>query len=321
MEKIKILHSESKDYSQKAREILNSFAKVDYLNLDHLKIVNRIGNYHALIVRLKNSVDKEIFRKGIKLKAVASSTTGTNHIDEQTATRHKVRIISLKGETQLLKSVYSTAEHTFGLILSLLRKIPSAHQNVLDGQWQNQQFRGCELYGKTLGIIGFGRLGHMVSKIGKGFGMEILAYDIARKKYPKGIINCSLEKLLASSDIVTLHLPLNKQTRNFMNRSRLRKMKKGAYLINTSRGALLDETGLLALLSKRHLYGAALDVLDYEEKLNFNISTHPLIRYARQHNNLIITPHIGGSAREAIEKTEIFIAKKLKKYFQMNTLL
>jgi len=318
MKKVKILHSESKHCSQKARDTLNSFAKVDYLNLDHHKIVHKIGNYDALIVGLRNSVDKEILHKGVKLKAVASSTTGTNHIDEQTAIKRRVRIISLKGETQLLKSVYSTAEHTFGLILALLRKIPFAHQNVLNGQWQNEQFRGCELFGKTLGIIGFGRLGHMVSKIGKGFGMEILVYDKARKKYPKGITNCSIEKLLANSDIVTLHLPLNIQTRNFMTQSRLKKMKKGAYLINTSRGALLDEMSLLALLNKKHLSGAALDVLRNEEKLNFKISTHSLVRYARQHNNLIITPHIGGSAREAIEKTEIFIAKKLKRYFQMN---
>lgn len=316
MRKIKILHSEPKDYCPKARAILDSFADVDYLNIGRKGILQKIAAYDALIIRLKNAVDRQMIQKGRHLKAIACATTGTDHIDERAARDSRIRIISLKGETKMLKSVHSTAEHAFGLMLALLRKIPVAQEDVLQGRWQNERFRGHELFGKTLGIIGFGRLGSMAAKIAGGFGMTVLAYDKEpKKRYPKNVRYAPLDQLLAHSDIVTLHIPFNEQTKNFMNAGRLKQMKKGAYLINTSRGTVLDERSLLGLLKNGHLAGAALDVLTGEERSDFDVSRHPLVRYARRHQNVIITPHIGGAALEAVERTDEFIAQKLKAYF------
>lgn len=297
--------------------MLDSFANVDYLDIDRQGIINRIANYDGLVVRLNNTVDRAIINKAHRLKAIATATTATNHIDETAANERQIKVISLKGERRFLNSVYSTAEHTFGLILALLRKIPSAQADVFKGRWRNDCFRGRELYGKTLGIIGFGRLGQMVARIARGFQMKIFAYDTKKDiNYPAGVRKVSLDRLLTDSDIVSLHIPLGEQTKGFMSEQLFKKMRKGSYLVNTSRGAILDEDALVRRLKMGHLAGAAVDVLTGEEKPGFRIGQHPLVKYAKTHNNLIITPHIGGAALEAIEKTDIFIAQKLGKFFQ-----
>lgn len=313
MKKYKILHTEAKDYCHESRVILDSCGQVDYFDIGRAGILERIADYDVLIVRLRNKVDKGILEKGKRLKFIATATTGTNHIDEKLASQKGIRVVSLKGETRFLSGVYSTAEHTVGLMLALLRFIPAACKDVTGGSWQNEIFRGHELHGKCLGIIGYGRLGKMVAKIALSFGMKVFAYDTDKTVYfPQGVHKVALDSLLAQADIVTIHIPLNKGNENFMNQSKLKKLKEGAYLINTSRGDVLDEKALLTLLKRKHLAGTALDVLKGEEKPGFRLKTNALVQYAQKNNNLIITPHIGGAAIEAVNKTDVFIARKLK---------
>ncbi len=310
---IKILHAESKDYCPEAKRILNSFAQVDYLNLDRVGIAKRIADYDGLIIRLRNSVDHKLIQNAERLKMIAANTTGTNHIQ----VNGRIKVISLKGERLFLDSIFSTAEHTLGLILSLTRHIPEAKNAVLQGRWDNEEFRGRELFGKTIGIIGFGRLGRMVARYANGFGMNMLAYDNDKTiKYMKCVKHVSLDILLSESDIVSIHLPLTPSTQNFINDSRIRKMKKGSILINTSRGTIVNEPALLKYLKNGHLAGAALDVICGEECPGFQPKKNKLILYARKHENLLITPHIGGSAIEAVKKTDVFIANKIRQYFK-----
>ena len=315
--RIRILHSEAKHYCAKARLILKSFADVDYADLRRPQLLKKVASYDALIIRLNNAVDREVLERGKNLKALATPTTGTNHLDEVFAAKKGVSVISLKGERKFLNSISSTAEHTFGLLLSLMRRIPVAQYSVLSGQWARERFLGHELSGKTIGIIGFGRLGRMVARYADTFGMNVLANEIDRDVTPPVYVKfCSLEALLKKSDVVTVHVPLNDKTKNLLDARQLRLMKKGAVLLNTARGALVDEREVVRLLRKKHLAGFAGDVLAGEEKPNFKVLNAALVRYARTHSNVVITPHIGGAAIEAIDKTDIFIAQKLKKFFK-----
>ena len=317
MAKIKILHSQSQGFSLTAKKILFSFADVDYLDLNQQELIKRIQPYHALIVRLAHYIDQKIIKKADHLKVLATSTTGINHIDHDFLRKQKIKLISLKGETSFLKSVTATAEHTLALMLALIRRVPFAHQSVMQGQWQRDLFYGQELQGKVLGIIGYGRLGKMVARYGHALGMKILAYDSDTSViYPKYVVFQPLNQLLSFSDIVTLHVPLNKKTERFMNDRQFRKMKKGSFFINTSRGAIIDESSLVHCLKSQHLAGAAVDVLYQEEGAHFRTIENPLVQYAQKNQNCIITPHIGGAAIEALEKTDVFIAQKLKQYFR-----
>ena len=315
--RIRILHSEAKHYCVKARAILESFADVDYADLRRAQLLKKVASYDALIIRLNNAIDREVLERARNLKVIATPTTGTNHIDEKAAHQGDVKIVSLKGERKFLNSISSTAEHTFGLLLALMRRIPVAHYSVLSGEWAREKFFGHELSGKTIGIIGFGRLGRMAARYADTFGMTVLANETDRDVTPPVYVkSCSLETLLKKSDVVTLHTPLNEATKNLLNARCLRSMKKGAVLLNTARGALVDEREAVRLLRKGHLAGFAGDVLPGEEKPNFKVLDSPLVRYARQYANVIITPHIGGAAVEAIDKTDIFIAQELRKFFK-----
>jgi D-3-phosphoglycerate dehydrogenase len=231
---------------------------------------------------------------------IASDTTGTDHIDNG-----NVPLICLKGETEFLRDVHATAEHTIALILSLVRKIPSAHADVCKGNWNREAWQGSELHGKILGVIGYGRVGKQVADISESFGVMPLPYD------PYGDISFSVWKTVLKSDIITVHVPLNEETKGMFGAEQFAMMKKGAYFINTSRGGVVDESALLDALNSGHLGGAALDVVDGEPAVN-----PALLEYARTHDNLILTPHIGGNTIESRKKTQLFIAQKIKEYIE-----
>jgi D-3-phosphoglycerate dehydrogenase len=250
-----------------------------------------------------------------KLAFVVTPTTGLDHIDLEHAKRRGIEVISLRGESAFLEDVHSTAEHAFALLLALARKVPAAHEDVASGRWRREPFIGFELHGKRLGVLGAGRLGRKVAGYGLAFGMEARAHDtdasqVARA--PAGTKAVSLDELLSTSDVLSIHLPLNETTRGFVNAERLARMKSGALLVNTARGEIVDERALLAALENRHLAGAALDVLAGDAVWNDTGQppAHPLIAYARAHDNLVLTPHIGGYALDSILKTRRFVAQR-----------
>ena len=285
----------------------------------HLILENARKNgqpYNALFVRLGLSIDTEIFAAGSpELQWVVTPTTGLDHIDLRAARERNVRVLSLKGCLDFLREVSSTAEMTWALLLALLRKIPTAHQHVLDGNWNRSPYLGRELRGMKLGVWGLGRLGTMTAGYGRAFGMEVLACDDRDEPFTEmanaHVVRCELEDLLTRSDIVTLHLPLSERNNGILNQKRLAMLRSSSYLINTARGELVDETALLEALSSRRIAGCAIDVMRGDSRwCDVVPEDHPLVSYARSNDNLIITPHIGGYTTDAVAKTRHFMIER-----------
>jgi len=317
---LRILLAEESSFSQEGIQALTELGQLETTNLTQEELYKRIHNYDVLVLRLGLRADKPLFKDSNQLKVIITPTTGLDHIDLEVAEQEGVAVLSLKGERAFLDQVYSTAEHTFGLLLALLRKIPSSFNAVKGYQWRRDLYRGRELDGKVLGLVGCGRLGTMMVRYATVFGMDVLVYDPYQKQLPEVITLCSsLYDLLSRSDIISLHVPLNEETRGMFSRKEFGWMKPGAYLINTSRGAVIDEYVLLNALISGKLSGAALDVL-CDEHLIENNRENPLIEYAKEHDNLIITPHIGGAAYESVRKADMFVIDKLKTWLLENGL-
>ena len=193
--------------------------------------------------------------------------------------------------------------------------MPYAFDSVKGYQWDREKFRGHNLYGQTLGIVGFGRLGKWVARYGKAFNMNVIYYDpyVDNDECEKK----SFDELLSKSDVISIHVPLNNETENMFDSSIFNKMKNSAYLINTSRGKIVNEDDLLKALEERQIEGYGTDVLADELEFAKDFSNHPLVEYAKKNQNLIIVPHIGGMTYESRIATDVFIANKLKKHLSI----
>ena len=256
----------------------------------------------GIIANLKYKFDEKVLRGYPNLKFIASCTTGLDHIDTDYCEAKGIDIISLKGETDLLRDVWATAEHTWALIMSLVRKVPFAFDDVKRGNWDREAWQGTELRGKTLGVVGYGRVGRQVARFAEAFGMYIMIYV---PNHPLG--ESYLDTVLRRSDIVTVHVPLNTETTGMFGEEQFKRMKPTAYFINTSRGAVVDEAYLWRALKDKWIAGAALDVLENEPNINPS-----LIEYAKQNTNLVLTCHIAGNTAESRKKTQLHIANKIK---------
>ncbi len=308
---MKILIAESSGFSPAALQALQGIAEVADRDLDRAGLLTAVVDADVLWVRLRNRIDREVLDACRRLKYIVSPTTGLNHIDLREAARRGIQVVSLKGEVEFLKDVRATAELTVGLILSLLRQIPAAVVDTRQGHWNRDDFQGRELYGKTVGIVGYGRLGTIVARYLQAFDMRVLVADpdVDLEDIEPGLTKVPLSRLLAESDIVSLHVNLCDDTIDFFGREQLAAMRPGAWLINTARGELLDEAALLDALQSKRLAGAALDVLRDEKSTG--MGSHPLVEFAQSNPQLIITPHIGGCTQESMEKTERFLAGRL----------
>lgn len=248
-----------------------------------------------------------------KFDLVVSGTTGTDHINAG-----DIPLISLKGDTEFLRDVWATAEHTVALMLALLRHIPQAHADVLDGRWEREKWRGSELYAKEVFIVGFGRVGQQVGEILRAFGSWVWVYDslLRWNDYPNAPLwDCRVagywQRTMGTADIVTVHVPLNKETRSMFGYEQFCMMKPTTYFVNTSRGAVVDEEGLLRALREGRIAGAALDVVCDEPDVN-----PALLEYARNHTNLLITPHIAGNTHESRRKTQKRCVERIKEWLE-----
>jgi len=260
-----------------------------------LEIVKDI-NANVLATSLNRSYSHDECKQ---FDLIASCTTGTDHIDNR-----DIPLISLKGETDFLQDVWATAEHTWALIMALIRNIPAAFKDVQQGHWDREKWQGTELHGKTLGIVGYGRVGQQVARFAEAFGMDIMIYD---PNHPLG--ESYLNTVLRRSDIVTVHVPLNDKTRGMFGINQFAQMKPTAYFVNTSRGAVVNEDALVNILFHKLIAGAAIDVVENEPHIPHNLGS--LAKYGKR---LIITPHISGCTTESREKTQLFIANKIKEY-------
>lgn len=258
--------------------------------------------------RLNHKLTKELLKES-KCKYIVCATTGLDHIDLEACIEYNITVISLKGEFEFLKEVRATAEHTISLLLTLIRKSKNAHSHVESGNWDRSLFKGVELYKKNVGIIGLGRLGKILADYYSVMGMNVFYYDIKRQAEYENKYTAvkSIESLLNKIDILSIHLPYNALTHLILNDNNLSLLKDDAYIVNTSRGGVIDEQALLHLLSNKKVAGYATDVLFGEP----DIINHPLVKFARNNSNVVITPHIGGNTFESIAKTELFVIQKL----------
>jgi D-3-phosphoglycerate dehydrogenase / 2-oxoglutarate reductase len=308
----KILVAEAGGFSAEAVAVLRQVGEVVLADLDRQGLLSAVRDTDLLIVRLRHHIDAEVMAAAQHLKVIATPTTGLNHIDVLEATKRNIKVLSLRGETQFLRDVRATAEHTMSLIFALLRQVPLAVRHVQGGGWNRDLFKGRELCGKTIGIIGYGRLGRIVARYLKAFDTRVLTSDpyVEATVVEPNVTLVPLPQLLQEADLVSLHVNLCDETRDFFGRQHFAMMKVGAWFINTSRGELVDEEALLGALGSGRLSGAAVDVLSDER--SSGMADHPLVHYTRTHDNLIITPHIGGCTLESMEKTEVFLAEAIR---------
>lgn len=313
---IRILNAEPLDYCNEARAILSHLGEVVEAPLGRTELLAQLPSYEVLIVRLAHQVDRDVIDAGRRLRAIVTATTGLDHIDVDYAQSKGITVLSLRGEPNFLATVSATAEHTWALLLALLRRIPHAFGAAKRGEWNRNAFRGHELDGKRLGLIGLGRIGRKVARYGLAFGMEVAAYDPYAVEWIEPVERFNtLADLLRRSDVLSLHIPLNNQTRGMIDSEQLSWLPAGSVVINTSRGEIVNEMALTDALEHKHLSGAAMDVLAHERDPERR-RLSPLLAYARTHDNLIITPHIGGATHESMAKTEVFMARKLVNFFQ-----
>lgn len=273
-------------------------------SITHKELVDIANNYDALIVRSRTKINKEVLDAALNLKVIARAGVGLDNIDLREAEIKGVEVLNSPEAPS-----NAVAELVAGFIISLARRITKADHSMKTGAWNKKELTGFEVEGKTLGILGFGRIGYALAKKMKGMGMKIIAYDVDLERVKKymdeqNVESVTIDKLLSGSDFITLHVPLLASTKHMIGIKEFNKMKKGSYIINVSRGGVIDEEALKDALASRHLAGAALDVYELEP---------PNDKELINRDNVITTPHIGASTIEAQIANSTIIAEKLIK--------
>ena len=273
--------------------------------LDEAALRQRLGDYDALIVRSKTRVTAPVIAAGSRLKVIGRAGIGVDNIDVEAATERGIVVFNTPDE-----NATTTAELALGHLLSLSRHLPQADRSVRKGEWKPKNFVGAELAGKTIGVIGFGTIGRIVTRRCLAFRMRVLAYDpyvVPEVVHETGAEPADLDTLLAQADFVTLHCPFNEATSNLINAPRLSQMKAGARLINCARGGLVDEAALVEALRSGHVAGAAFDVYAKEPP-----GASPLFEF----DNVVLTPHLGASTEEAQQAVSLKIAENVASFLE-----
>lgn len=271
------------------------------LGLSEEELCSKVGDFDAVVVRSQTKITAKVIEAAKKLQVIARAGVGVDNIDVKAATNKGVMVInSPEGNT------ISAAEHTLALMLSGARHVASAHQDLAQGQWNRKKYTGSELYGKTLGVVGFGRIGREVLKRCRSFEMEGLVYDpFVTSEVVKGCGAklCDLDELVRNSDIITLHVPKTPKTENLFDAECLAKMKPGAYLVNCARGGIVDEKALVEAVESGHLSGAAFDVYSQEPATLENpLINKPFITH---------TPHLAASTQEAQNRVAVDVVSQI----------
>jgi len=270
------------------------------------ELMKVIGGYDAVVVRSRTKLTAEVLKKATSLKAIARAGVGLDNIDTGYAKEKGVEVFNSPEAP-----CNAVAELVIGLMLSMARHIPAADSTTKQGRWEKNRLTGIELSGRTLGVIGFGRIGYMIGKKARALGMEVLAYDVLMDKLrhfveEMGAKDVDLDTLLAESDFITVHVPLLPQTKHMISAPQFEKMRDGVYVVNAARGGIVDEAALKAALDSGKVAGAALDVFESEP------SPDPeLVGRA----NVVCTPHIGAGSVEAQRGNSTIVAEKLIKFF------
>jgi D-3-phosphoglycerate dehydrogenase / 2-oxoglutarate reductase len=313
---MKIVVTEPQMLSADARSALAALGDVSFGPFDDRELRRQVADCDVLMVRLGRFIDEPLMREASNLRFIVTATTGLDHVDLNAAGTRNIRVVSLRDCPDAIRDVSATAEHTWGLLLALLRRIPAASAHVLDGSWDRNLFWGKQLKGKRLGIVGHGRIGAMVARYGDAFGMDVFACDTDRAKIQPPAKDATFAEILGSCDVVSIHATASPENRNLIDRARIAEMKADAILINTARGSLVDEMALAEAVASGRLGGAAVDVLDGEE--HNRIAASPLLACARDGGNVIVTPHIGGATVESLAQAEMAVIAVLQRVLAGN---
>jgi len=266
--------------------------------MDEEELIGTIPDFHALVVRGATKATKNVIDAASSLELIVRAGIGLDNIALEAAQEKGIQVANTPAATSI-----SVAEHTFGLMLATVRNHGKANLSMKEHKWEKKLLSGTELYGKTLGIIGIGRIGQEVARRAIAFGMKVIAYDVIEAQTDLDINQVPLEELLTQADLVTLHLPLTEKTKHMISDEEFEKMKDGVILINASRGGTVDEKALLNALEAGKVRAAALDVFEKEPPDEFSLIDHP---------NIIATPHIGAAAKEGQKRAGKEVVQILK---------
>jgi D-3-phosphoglycerate dehydrogenase len=299
MTNYKILISDGLD--GRGQSILRASADVDTRDSTSAEdLIKIVGNYDALVIRSQTRVTVDVLTAASRLKVIGRSGVGVDNIDLEAAKKHNVTVVNAPTSTTV-----AVAELAFGLLLALARDIPRADASMKRGEWVKRELEGVELNGKTLGIIGFGRIGMEVGRRAAAFGMNVIIYDPNVSEHELVESNAepvSLQDLFAWSDFISLHLPLNVQTRDLLGPMAFSQMKDKMRIVSTARGGIIDESALLDALKSGKVAGAALDVFEKEPPGLTELVAHPRV---------ITTPHVGAQTAEAQARAAEDIANEV----------
>jgi D-3-phosphoglycerate dehydrogenase / 2-oxoglutarate reductase len=259
---------------------------------DDGELASRIGEFDGILIRSATRLTTDLLEQAGRLKAVGRAGVGVDNVDVDAATKRGIVVANAPQS-----NVITAAEHTLALLLALARKVPQAHGSLTAGAWDRSKFSGVELYEKTLGVLGFGRIGQLVAQRALGFGMRVVAFDayVAEERFRElGVERAdSTDELYAQADFITIHLPVTPETENWLDAEAFSKMKPGVRIVNVARGKLIVEEALREALDSGKVAGAALDVFRQEP-----VTDHPLFGYP----NVVVTPHLGASTAEATDR-------------------
>jgi D-3-phosphoglycerate dehydrogenase len=269
--------------------------------MDEEELIKTIPDFQAVVVRSATKVTKNAIEAGSNLEIIVRAGIGLDNIDVAAAEEKGIQVANTPAATSI-----SVAEHTLGLMIATVRNHGQANLSMKQHKWEKKAFSGTELYEKTLGIIGMGRIGQEVAKRALAFGMKIIAYDIVEVQTDLDVQQVSWEELLSQADMITLHLPLTEETKHMISDKEFEKMKEGVILINVSRGGTVDEPALLRAMESGKVRAAAMDVFEKEPPEEFSLIDHP---------NVIATPHVGAAAKEGQKRAGMEVVKILKEKF------
>jgi D-3-phosphoglycerate dehydrogenase len=270
------------------------------LEWDGDELQSRIGEFDAILIRSATELDSGLIERAERLKVIGRAGTGVDNVDVEAATKRGI-VVANAPEANAI----AAAEHTMALMLALCRNIPQAHASLTSGEWERARFKGTELYGKTLGVLGFGRIGQLVANRAQGFDMRVVAYDkfvTAERFRELGVDGVDPDELYARSDFITLHLPKTADTADFIDAEAIAKMREGVRIVNCARGELVDLDALVDGLESGRVAGAALDVFPEEP-----FGGHPILK----RNDVVVTPHLGASTAEAQDRAGVVTAEQV----------
>lgn len=289
-----------------AINILNEAPDVEHkevIDLSEEKLINIIPEYNAVIVRSSTEITSKVIDYAENLKVIGRAGSGIDNINSIYAAKKGVKVLNAPGT-----NAHAVAELTIGFMFSLARSIPQANQSIKENKWAKKEFQGIELAGKILGIIGYGVIGKKVSEMASSLGMEILLFDHSHKKAADySYESVPAEKLFSTCDFISLHLPLKDKTKNLITKKELSLMKESAFLINTSRGGIVNEADLISSIKAKEIAGAALDVFENEPDFNKELAALPQV---------VATPHIAAATIESQDRVGVVIIDKTLEYLR-----